>query len=171
MQDVKFAFIQATLERSLCLDALQLAVQQRQPAPGLLHHTDRGSQYASGEYQAALWTLGRVGSMSRRGNCWDNAVAESFATLKAELCERVVFQTPAQARAALFEYIEVFYNRQRLHSALDSTGETVRTPSERAADGNAGGARLAECAPRHWMNGRLADANRFLFPSRQLPLA
>jgi transposase InsO family protein len=110
----------ATLERSLCLSALQMALQRRNPEPGLVHHSDRGSQYASGEYQAALWTFGVVGSMSRPGNCWDNAVAESFfATLKSELCQSVPFQTHAQARGALFEYIEVFYNRQRLHSTLD----------------------------------------------------
>lgn len=109
-----------TLERSLCLAALQMALRTRHPAPGLVHHTDRGSQYASGEYQAALWTFGILGSMSRAGNCWDNAVAESFfATLKTELCDRVDFPTHAHARQALFEYIEVFYNRQRLHSALD----------------------------------------------------
>ena len=85
-----------------------------------MHHTDRGSQYASGEYQAALLTFGLIGSMSRKGNCWDNAVAESFfATLKIELCQDRCFATRAEARQAIFEYIEVFYNRERLHSTLD----------------------------------------------------
>jgi len=108
------------IDRNLCLSALQMALQSRNPPPGLVHHTDRGSQYASGEYQAALLTLGLVGSMSRKGNCWDNAVAESFfATLKTELCQDRRFATHAEARQAIFEYIEVFYNRQRLHSTLD----------------------------------------------------
>lgn len=115
-----------TIDRHLCLSALQMALVNRQPPPGLVHHTDRGSQYASDEYQAALLTLGFVGSMSRKGNCWDNAVAESFfATLKTELCNPRRFATRAEARQAIFEYIEVFYNRERLHSSLD-----YRSPTE-----------------------------------------
>lgn len=114
-----------TLDRSLCLSALQMALLSRKPPPGLVHHTDRGSQYASDEYQAALLAFGLACSMSRKGNCWDNAVAESFfATLKAELCNRLHFETRAQARQAIFEYIEVFYNRERLHSSLDYTSPT-----------------------------------------------
>lgn len=86
-----------------------------------MHHSDRGSQYASDEYQAALWTLVMIGSISRAGNCWDNAVAEGFfATLKTELCEHPPFCSHTQAQEAIFEYIEVFYNRQRLHSTLDN---------------------------------------------------
>lgn len=115
-----------TIDRSLCLSALQMAMQDRDPPPGLVHHTDRGSQYASGEYQTALLLFGLVGSMSRKGNCWDNAVAESFfATLKNELCHDRRFATRAEARQAIFEYIEVFYNRERLHSSLD-----YRSPSQ-----------------------------------------
>lgn len=109
-----------TIDRSLCLSALRMALLTCQPKPGLLHHTDRGSQYASLDYQAALRTAGLVSSMSRRGNCWDNAVAESFfATLKQELCHLRNFASRDEARRAIFEYIEVFYNRQRLHSSLD----------------------------------------------------
>src|SRR2546426_456473 len=89
------------------------------PAPGLLHHSDRGSQYASGDYQRMLAQHGIVCSMSRRGDCWDNAVAESFfATLKIELVHDAAWATRAAARTALFDYLERFYNGQRRHSAL-----------------------------------------------------
>lgn len=111
---------------SLPLAALDMALRMRRPPRGLVHHTDRGSQYASAEYQAVLAKHGLVASMSRKGNCWDNAVAESFfATLKVELVRDVDFATRAEARAAVFEYIEVFYNRQRLHSSIG-----YATPSE-----------------------------------------
>jgi putative transposase len=107
------------LERGGALDALRMALDHRQPSPGLLHHSDRGSQYASGEYQALLAEHGMVSSMSRRANCWDNAVAESFfASLKMELVYQSRWRTRDQARSAVFEYIELFYNRQRRHSAL-----------------------------------------------------
>lgn len=100
-----------TIDRKLCLGALQMAVRNRKPAPGLVHHTGRGSQYASVDYQAALHAVGLVCSMSRRGNCWDNAVAESFfAPLKQELCHRLRFASRDEARRAIFEYIEIFYN-------------------------------------------------------------
>jgi transposase InsO family protein len=108
-----------TLERGLALDALRMALGQRQPAAGVLHHSDRGSQYASGEYQALLTQHGMTCSMSRKGDCWDNAVVESFfATLKAEVVDAADWATREEARAALFEYIEVWYNRQRRHSSL-----------------------------------------------------
>jgi transposase InsO family protein len=111
---------------SLPLAALEMALRMRRPPRGLVHHTDRGSQYASAEYQSALAKHGLVASMSRKGNCWDNAVAESFfATLKVELVRDADFATRAEARAAVFEYIEVFYNRQRLHSSIG-----YATPSE-----------------------------------------
>lgn len=111
---------------SLPLAALDMALRRRRPSPGLVHHTDRGSQYASAEYQAVLAKHGLVPSMSRKGNCWDNAVAESFfATLKVELVRDADFATRAEARAAVFEYIEVFYNRQRRHSSIG-----YATPSE-----------------------------------------
>jgi putative transposase len=107
------------LEKKLALDALSMALAQRQPQGGLLHHSDRGSQYASREYQGLLARHALLSSMSRRGNCWDNAVAESFfATLKVELVYQTRWRTRAQARSEVFEYIEIFYNRQRRHSAL-----------------------------------------------------
>jgi putative transposase len=110
--------MQPTLERSLVLAALEHALQRRRPPPGLLHHSDRGSQYVSGEYQALLAKTQMRGSMSRKGNCWDNAAMESFfATLKAELPVSV-FDSHAAARSAVFDYIERFYNRVRLHSTL-----------------------------------------------------
>jgi transposase InsO family protein len=111
--------LDATLSTTLPLAALQMALRRRSPTAGLLHHSDRGCQYTSADYRAALDDLGAVVSMSRKGNCWDNAVAESFfATLKTELVHRRRWSTRLDLRAAVFEYIEVFYNRQRLHSTL-----------------------------------------------------
>ncbi len=108
-----------TLERALTLDALTMALGQRRPGPGVLHHSDRGSQYACGEYQALLAMHRMASSMSKRGDCWDNAVVESFfATLKTELVNDADWHTREQARTALFEYIELWYNRQRRHSSL-----------------------------------------------------
>jgi transposase InsO family protein len=107
------------IDRHLVLRALDMALKGRQPPRGLLHHSDRGSQYASEGYQRALAARGIECSMSRKGNCWDNAVAESFfSSLKMELVHEADFATREQARAALFDYIEVFYNRQRRHSSL-----------------------------------------------------
>ncbi len=107
------------ITQQLTLDALRMALARRRPREGLLHHSDRGSQYASGDYQTALGRQGIVGSMSRRGDCWDNAVAESFfATLKVELVHDALWSTRAAARGAVFEYIEIFYNQQRRHSSL-----------------------------------------------------
>ena len=107
------------IDRALVLEALRNAVGRRLPNAGLMHHSDRGSQYASGDYQAALDELGVVCSMSRKGNCWDNAVAESFfATLKTECVYTRRFATRAEAREAIFEFIEVFYNGTRRHSTL-----------------------------------------------------
>ncbi len=107
------------IDRALVLEALRNAVGRRVPNAGLLHHSDRGSQYASGDYQDALDGLGVVCSMSRKGNCWDNAVAESFfATLKNELVYTRRFATRAEAREAIFEFVEVFYNRHRRHSTI-----------------------------------------------------
>jgi len=109
----------ARITDELTLDALGMALARRRPPQGLLHHSDRGSQYASGNYQQLLAHHGIVCSMSRRGNCWDNAVAESFfATLKVELVRDATWETRATARTELFEYIEQFYNGQRRHSAL-----------------------------------------------------
>lgn len=107
------------LERQLVIDALLMALQARRPPPGLLHHSDRGSQYASQEYQALLTKHQLRCSMSRAGNCYDNAPMESFfSTLKSELIHHRRYATRAEARADIFEFIEVFYNRLRRHSAL-----------------------------------------------------
>ncbi len=108
-----------TLERSLVLAALSMALTGRQPAAGLLCHSDRGSQYASHAYQQALRNAGAMCSMSRKGNCWDNAPTESFfATLKRELVHRRRFVTRQEARTAVFAWIETWYNRKRRHSTL-----------------------------------------------------
>ncbi len=107
------------METQLVNDALSMALDRRDPGEGLLHHSDRGVQYASDSYTHRLSQRGIKMSMSRKGNCWDNAVMESFwATLKTELVNHERFATRNQARAAIFEYIEVFYNRVRLHSTL-----------------------------------------------------
>jgi putative transposase len=112
--------IDTTMTTRLPLTALQSAVLRRKPGAGLLHHSDRGCQYTSAEYRQRLQSLGISVSMSRKGNCWDNAVAESFfATLKSELIHRRRWRSALELRTALFEYIEVFYNRRRLHSSLD----------------------------------------------------
>ena len=112
--------VDASLSTRLPLTALAAAVQRRRPAAGLLHHSDRGCQYTSADYREALAALDVTVSMSRTGNCWDNAVAESFfATMKNELVHRRAWRTRIELRSALFEYIEVFYNRRRLHSSLD----------------------------------------------------
>jgi transposase InsO family protein len=112
--------LESTLTTRLPLLALDMACRRRRPGPGLLHHSDRGCQYTSAEYRDALRELGVEVSMSRRGNCWDNAVAESFfSTLKAELVHRRRWTSRFELRSAVFEYIEVFYNRRRLHSSLD----------------------------------------------------
>jgi putative transposase len=104
---------------SLVCTALDKAARLRRPAPGLIFHTDRGSQYASHAFRRRLWRHQMRQSMSRRGDCWDNAVAESFfATLKKELVRDRAFDTRDQARSEIFEFIEVFYNRHRAHSLL-----------------------------------------------------
>lgn len=103
----------------LALEALEMAVARQRPKPGLVHHSDRGSQYAARVYQRALSHHGMTASMSRRGQCWDNAMAESFFhTLKTEHVYHERFATKEQAKSSLFEWIEVFYNRQRIHSAI-----------------------------------------------------
>jgi transposase InsO family protein len=118
------------MRASLVCEALTMALKSRRPQPGLVFHSDRGSQYTSREYGAHLAAHDVVQSLSRPRQCWDNAVAESFfATLKMELIHRKGWPTRAAARQAVFEYIEVFYNRQRLHSALG-----YRSPVEYEAD-------------------------------------
>ena len=113
------------IDSRLAVDALEMAVSRQLPDAGLIAHSDRGVQYASEHYQRTLTTHGLECSMSRRGDCWDNAPAESFfATLKKELVHHEVYETRTAARASLFEYIEVFYNRQRLHSSLGYVSPT-----------------------------------------------
>jgi putative transposase len=108
-----------TLATTLPLAALDMALKQRRPTAGLVHHSDRGVQYASQAYRQRLAQAGVIPSMSRPGNCYDNAAMESFwSSLKRELVHRCQFATRAEARAAIFEWIEVFYNRERFHSAL-----------------------------------------------------
>lgn len=105
--------------RHLAKDALHMAIENRQPNPGLIHHTDQGVQYRAGEYRAILDAHDMIQSMSRKGNCHDNAVAESFFShLKNELIYHHDFADHDEARSAIFDYIEVFYNRQRLHQTL-----------------------------------------------------
>lgn len=108
-----------TLHTALVLDALHMALAQRRPMSDLLHHSDRGSQYASAEYQAQLLATGMRCSMSRTGNCYDNAAMESFwATLKRECTDDQRFRTRTHAKTIIFRYIEGFYNRRRFHSTL-----------------------------------------------------
>jgi len=107
------------MRAGLVVSALSMALEQRRPAEGLLHHSDRGVQYACDDYQSLLAENGIAVSMSGKGNCWDNAVMESFfATLKTELVHHEEYADHAEAMRSIFEYIEVFYNRQRLHSTL-----------------------------------------------------
>ena len=111
--------MEATMDRSLVLKALAMAVGKRQPVPGLIHHSDRGSQYASQEYRLALAQDGMIPSISRRACCYDNAAMESFwHSLKVELIHRHTYQTREEAKQAIFDYIEVFYNRTRQHSTI-----------------------------------------------------
>jgi putative transposase len=113
-------------QQELALEALACAVATRRPKPGLLHHTGRGGQYLSAEYQEQLDRHGMVCSMSRPGHCQDNAVAESFFhTLKAEWIYHFDFATREQARLAIFDYVEGFYNPTRMHSTLN-----YRSPNE-----------------------------------------
>jgi putative transposase len=117
------------LRAGLCVDALVMALQRRRPEAGLIHHSDRGVQYAADPYRKVLARHGIKQSMSRRGNCRDNAPMESFfASLKKEHVHRACFRTREEAKAAVFAYVEIFYNRRRLHSALG-----YQTPAEARA--------------------------------------
>jgi putative transposase len=108
------------IDTELALNALQMAVRARKPGPGLVHHTDRDSRYASDAYQAALQAAGMVASMSRRADCWDNAVAESiFATLEKELLGTTPLRSRAATRASIAAYLEDYYNTRRRHSYID----------------------------------------------------
>jgi putative transposase len=115
-----------SLEASLPVKALEMARVSRKPASGLLHHSDRGVQYASLEFQTAVNKFNGVSSMSRKGNCWDNAVVESFfGTMKLELGLDKVIGSREVTKAVVFEWIEVFYNRQRLHSTIGYKSPTA----------------------------------------------
>jgi len=114
------------LTQELATAALTMAIEHRRPASGVVHHTDRGSQYAAIRYRTVLASHGLTASMSRRGNCWDNAVVESFFhTLKTEHVHQQRYRTREEARQDIFEWIEVFYNRVRRHSTLG-----YRSPAE-----------------------------------------
>jgi transposase InsO family protein len=122
------------MKAELVIDALEMALDRRQPRPGLIMHTDRGSQYVADRYLELQHHHGIVPSMSRKGNCWDNAVAESFFhTLKTECVYLENLVTREQARDAIFDYIEVFYNRQRRHSANGNLAPMVYEQSQKAA--------------------------------------
>jgi putative transposase len=109
----------AHCDEELVASAFHMALARRRPQPGLLHHSDRGCQYTSRAYRQRLEQAGIIVSMSRKGNCWDNAAVESFfGTLKDERVECNTYQSYEQARRSLFEYLEVYYNRQRRHSSL-----------------------------------------------------
>jgi putative transposase len=124
-----------SMERGLVLDALRMALLRRRPGVGVLHHSDRGSQYASDDCQKLLHDYGMTCSMSRKGDCWDNAVVESFnATIKTELIHRVTWKTREDVRAAIYKYIETWYNSKRLHSTL---GYCSPVEFEEAEDDNA----------------------------------
>jgi transposase InsO family protein len=111
--------IEDTMDVELTLSALRMAREARRPVPGLIHHSDRGSQYASAAYRAALTAAGMVASMSAKGDCYDNAVAESFfSTLEFELLMKHQWQTREEARRGIVRYIEFWYNRRRRHSTL-----------------------------------------------------
>ena len=125
------------MRTGLVMGALKMALGRRLPGPDMVHHSDRGSQYASHEYRDALRDNGIQCSMSRKGDCWDNAVVESFfATLKKELIYRRPWPTTEAARSAIAEYVEVFYNRKRKHSTLDnvSPAEYENRAERRAAE-------------------------------------
>ena len=122
------------MRTSLVLSALTMAIGRRSPKEGLIHHSDRGSQYASRAYRDELEKHGMKCSMSRKGDCYDNALKESFFhTLKTELVPEDGFVSRQEARSAIFEYIETFYNRQRLHSSLQFVAPEVYEAMHSAA--------------------------------------
>ena len=108
------------IKASLVTDALSMAYWRRKPGKGLIHHSDRGSQYAGGDYRQLLGIYGMICSMSRKGDCWDNAVAESFFhSLKTEWTADIIYRTRSDARSDVIRYIEMFYNSNRFHSYLE----------------------------------------------------
>ena len=124
----------ATRDAQIVIDALLMAIANRGATAGTIFHSDQGSQYACGAFQTVLSSHGIIASMSRKGNCWDNAVAESFfATLKLELVDDARFKSRAAAQTAIFEYIEVWYNRQRRHSTIGNVSPAEFDRADRAA--------------------------------------
>ena len=143
----------SSMTKELVIKAMQQAVQRHRPKAGLIHHSDRGSQYASHDFQNLLKKNGFIPSMSNKGNCYDNAPAESlFGTIKSELVYLNRYETRDEARQAVFEYVEVFYNRLRRHASLG-----YLTPAEFKkryfqekqfkAEGSQGPAKLGEDLP------------------------
>ena len=129
------------LTTELVLRAFWMAVLRRRPPKGLIFHSDRGSQYSSHAFRGALQKCGMVQSMSRKGNCWDNAPTEAFfGSFKAELMQGKAFGSRGEAQTAIFEYVEVFYNRQRLHSSL---GYATPAEHEEALRGQTGSGQTA----------------------------
>ena len=123
-----------SLETDLALNALRMAYDARRPAEGVIHHSDRGSQYASADYRSALEQYGMIASMSRKGDCYDNAVVESFfSTLEFELIMQHDWHTREEARRAVFRYIETWYNRKRRHSTLGNISPAQYEANKRAA--------------------------------------
>ena len=107
------------IDKELTENALQMALVNREPKKPIMHHSDQGKEYTNNDYQALLKQKNMIVSMSRKANCYDNAVVESFfKTIKAELARKTKFKTPEEAKSAIFEYIEAFYNRKRMHSTL-----------------------------------------------------
>jgi putative transposase len=116
----------------MTITALRMAITNRRPAPGLIHHSDRGSQYGARAYRRLLEEHGMLCSMSRKGNCWDNAPMESFfGSMKTELDDGIPFQSHSAAKNAVFSFIEGFYNRSRLHSAIGYCSPTDKKSSPR----------------------------------------
>ena len=112
--------INKRMTKQLVIDAFNMSIENRKAEKGLIFHSDRGSQYASHDFQRKLWNNNMKSSMSRKGDCWDNAVAESFfSTLKTELIYQNNYNTRQKARQDIFQYIAVYYNRKRMHSTLD----------------------------------------------------
>lgn len=107
-----------SLSSSIAIDALQMAIRNRRPPRGLIHHSDRGIQYACNSYQRLLQRYHFVCSISRKSDCWDNYPAESFFSLKIECINNRIFLTRAQSKREIFEYIEIYYNRMRSHSSI-----------------------------------------------------
>lgn len=159
--------LDSRIDQTLALDALKMALRTRRPEAGLLHHSDRGVQYAGGDYQKLLRDNGIDCSMSRKGDCWDNAVAESFfSTFKAELVHREDLVSRSQTRALVFDYIESFYNCRRRHSALG-----YLSPAEYETAAARKGLITSSIPAELWMLPDLWTAQTDAPPTRSLEIA